>query len=587
MREKRILWYAALLTVFLVSAASAQINWTTHTIDPLCVSPRYIHPVDIDGDGDIDIIGANENQINLYENNGYQIFWKSTVDPSFIGAQVVWAADMDGDDDLDILAGGGTEDHIALYLNDGNENFTYSFLGFFNNAKGVHAVDMDDDDDMDVVAASSPDDKVSWFENISGIFMEHIIGTLDNPYYSVSIDVGNDDDYDVFACAYTADVVNLYVNDGNQSFTTVLVGSLDGAYCIGAGDLDGDNDIDCAAVAYTAQTVVWYENNGSNAFTLHTVAVAVYMPRFIDVCDIDNDLDLDLLVAGYGDSYILIYLNNGSGVFTEELIDYYYPWVTVGSDVDSDGDTDILTASYYGYYLDWLESDLTGAFPLILNVTPENPPVQVPPGGGNFNYDLELLNNSTSQTFIVDMWMDVLLPNNYIYPLLQRNNITMSPNDTLFRAMTQFVPGNAMPGWYTYMVHIRDHNTWQVYLEESFDFEKLEGADSPNHNQGWQLYGWEGAFAGSQLPSEYSFQAPYPNPFNPSANLTFALKDPGYTTLIVYNIEGKEVTRLVEGWRAAGAYQVQFDGAGLSSGIYFAKLTSEDFVKVHKLLLTK
>ncbi len=65
-----------------------------------------------------------------------------------------------------------------------------------------------------------------------------------------------------------------------------------------------------------------------------------------------------------------------------------------------------------------------------------------------------------------------------------------------------------------------------------------------------------------------------PNPFNPSTALSYKLQAASHVSLKVYDTGGRLVAALVEGWRAAGEHQAIFDGTGLASGIYLAKLTA-------------
>ena len=60
-----------------------------------------------------------------------------------------------------------------------------------------------------------------------------------------------------------------------------------------------------------------------------------------------------------------------------------------------------------------------------------------------------------------------------------------------------------------------------------------------------------------------------------------------YVTLIVYNIAGKEVAKLVDGLRSAGEYSVSFNASELPSGVYFYKLNAGSFSQIKKMVLTK
>ena len=88
-------------------------------------------------------------------------------------------------------------------------------------------------------------------------------------------------------------------------------------------------------------------------------------------------------------------------------------------------------------------------------------------------------------------------------------------------------------------------------------------------------------------PSEFALHPPYPNPFNPSTVLSFELRDAGFVSLSIYDITGREVASLAEGMMPTGAHQVVFDGADLSSGVYFARLTAGEFQQTRKILLIK
>ncbi len=79
----------------------------------------------------------------------------------------------------------------------------------------------------------------------------------------------------------------------------------------------------------------------------------------------------------------------------------------------------------------------------------------------------------------------------------------------------------------------------------------------------------------------------YPNPFNPSTTILYSLPVEAFVTLRIYNILGQTVAMLVSEEREAGSYQVQFDGTGLASGVYFYRMRAGDFVDTKKLLLLK
>ncbi|MBE0570729.1 MAG: T9SS type A sorting domain-containing protein [Ignavibacteriaceae bacterium] len=91
----------------------------------------------------------------------------------------------------------------------------------------------------------------------------------------------------------------------------------------------------------------------------------------------------------------------------------------------------------------------------------------------------------------------------------------------------------------------------------------------------------------SNIPTEYSLSQNYPNPFNPSTNIGFRISDRGYVSLKVFDILGNEVVTLVDEEKEPGVYEVQFDASNLSSGIYYYKLVSGNFIETKKMVLIK
>ena len=88
-------------------------------------------------------------------------------------------------------------------------------------------------------------------------------------------------------------------------------------------------------------------------------------------------------------------------------------------------------------------------------------------------------------------------------------------------------------------------------------------------------------------PKEFVLEQNHPNPFNPTTAISYKLPANSFTTLKIYDTIGREVATLVNEVKNAGYYSAQFDGARLSSGIYFAKLSSSGKTQMKKLLLMK
>jgi hypothetical protein len=79
----------------------------------------------------------------------------------------------------------------------------------------------------------------------------------------------------------------------------------------------------------------------------------------------------------------------------------------------------------------------------------------------------------------------------------------------------------------------------------------------------------------------------YPNPFNPNTTIKYELPGASQVSLSVFDILGRQVSVLVNERRAAGVYEVKFDGSALASGVYFYRLQTGSFVDTKRLLLLK
>ena len=86
---------------------------------------------------------------------------------------------------------------------------------------------------------------------------------------------------------------------------------------------------------------------------------------------------------------------------------------------------------------------------------------------------------------------------------------------------------------------------------------------------------------------DFNLMQNYPNPFNPITTIKYSIAKPEIVTLKVYDILGKEISTLVNDFKTAGSYEVNFDASQYSSGMYLYKLTAGNYIKVKKMILMK
>jgi hypothetical protein len=111
-----------------------------------------------------------------------------------------------------------------------------------------------------------------------------------------------------------------------------------------------------------------------------------------------------------------------------------------------------------------------------------------------------------------------------------------------------------------------------------------------NGNESWFSYASTATgITGKEnpLPHEYQLFQNYPNPFNPTTTISYSLPKEGNVKLMLYNAIGSKVATIVNEYKPAGNYSVQFNGNNLASGIYLYRLESGNYSSTKKFILMK
>ena len=128
-------------------------------------------------------------------------------------------------------------------------------------------------------------------------------------------------------------------------------------------------------------------------------------------------------------------------------------------------------------------------------------------------------------------------------------------------------------------------------------FNNLESVFFINDAKGWAVGGLGSIItydsptpvelSNPTVPVDYILAQNYPNPFNPTTTIEYSIPQSGNVKLQVYNSIGEEVATLVNNYKEAGTYQVDFNSKNLTSGIYFYKLEAGKFIQTKKMILLK
>ncbi len=188
-----------------------------------------------------------------------------------------------------------------------------------------------------------------------------------------------------------------------------------------------------------------------------------------------------------------------------------------------------------------------------------------------------------------------LIKDNYIYHLSQFNGVNgqnftnTTFTDTAATSITQgtppftgvfrpqqpftgFVNAQAQGNW---ILRIYDKNTGSTGTLQNWSL-KIKYSCPVSVNQ------IESSTAGS-----YELMQNYPNPFNPVTTIKYSIPERAYVNLIVYDMLGKEVTKLVNEVKNQGVYTVNFDASALPTGIYFYRIQADKFTSTKKMILIK
>ncbi len=606
----------------------------------------------------------NAMYINWYDVPGElkltQVTAEHVVDDEFEGAQSVYAADVDGDGDLDVLGASSTynSSFITWWENlDGSGTSWYEHMidDDFSGAISVHADDVDGDGDMDVLSAAFGVNEVTWWENDDGSgtsWTEHTVDAdFDRAWSVYAADVDGDGDTDVLGAAVIDDDIAWWENlDG--SGTTWDEHTIDddfsGAISVHAADMDGDGDIDVLGGGSYDDDIAWWENlDGSGTtWTQHVIDELFTSVFSVYAADVDRDDDLDILSAASPNDDISWWENlDGSGTsWTQHVVDdnFNYANSVYAADVDGDGDIDVLGAAGSDRGITWWEvTEFASSGELVSSIydtegspkwgqidwtadTPDGTTVKFQVRASN---SWGIMGNWSGDITTHPFGLDGFLEDGLRYfqyktileaadtsatPMLEDATIDWGYTDI---AVTSFsaesAPGGVEVSWEcadnvsgfnlyrsigsgsAKAVASRDKLNAGLITGES-PYEYLDAAVSEGVTYGYwleavdvggaaEMFGpidctWNGA-----LPTTYALYQSRPNPASGSAVIAFDLPEDAKVTLTVYDISGRKVTTLVDETLTIGTHERTI--SELAPGVYVYRLDAGSFSAARKMVV--
>jgi len=333
--------------------------------------PTWIGFADLDGDGDLDLYGCSDgsDEVAWWENRSLhataEIGAATTVQGTSADQPAgLWPADVDGDGDLD-LVGSQLTGALTWWENIAGDGSSWNSMLISGLPYGDAAVaDFDGDGLLDVAATRFGDVMVHLQTSSSWT----PVAVAASSYDLLSIDAGDwdrDGDVDLVASSVLDEVLVLENQPLNSWVVTPLASASGEVTAVRLGDLDGDGDLDViAAVDSGSDELLIYDGDGAGGFgspaTLDLTPGS--NPGRFELDDMDGDGDLDVVLGQPGNDQLELLLNadgvGGSWNFSTIqgsvgfLVDAWFDL----ADVDLDGDLDVAVAADDGDQVRWYEN---------------------------------------------------------------------------------------------------------------------------------------------------------------------------------------------------------------------------------------
>ena len=554
---------------------SLQLNETTlepieHNIDESCDGACSIHASDLDGDDDIDILGAAQygDCIFWWENSDTSpgIYWtKHIVANDFDGAASVYSEDINGDGYMDIIGAANQANDIIWWENDGSgTSWTAHTVEYNYRADYVCSADINDDGYMDIIGSGCFESDIIWWENDDGSgtsWTEHIVPEPLAYHSSVcTADVDGDGYEDIISTSYDGGydyyVIWLENTDGSGlSWTEHIINDVfEEPDRVSSADIDNDGDID-VLVAYSIDwRICWFENvdGCGSSWTLHHV----WMDEgFFSAypSDVDGDGDVDILGAVFDLGKIIWWENlDGTGTSLHyHLITNHFSGAAYvyAADVDDDGIDDVLGAALFADEVTWWKIGVVGfengwlrSSILDIQETPDWQTIDWncdEPVGTSVAFQVR----ASDSPYNMGLWSDTLTSPGTLTGII-------ADGDSLFQ--------------YRALLNTSDPDSTPILHNVTITWDLLGIHEDPP-------------------PLTIELFPLNPNPMKTAPVARFALPEPGVVRISIFDVSGRLLIDKPPEEYYGGYHSINLDN--ISPGIYFCRMISGDFTATQRFVV--
>ncbi len=553
-----------------------------HLISGDYVQPFDILAVDIDGDGDTDVLGTADgsNAVLLWLNDGNDpIYWTvQVIDAPYAGANALAAGDLDGDGNIDVVAMAASySNKLTWWQNDGEQPIGWTervIATQFLDPWGVDLADVDGDGRTDVLGAAWDGREISWWRNLPGDpidWTKQVIGSNFAGAHGVrAADIDGDGLVDVVGAAATAHQIVWWRNDGSDPIIWTqypIRTGFNGARAAHPADIDGDGDNDVVGVAFSGQ-LAWWRNDGGDpvGWTEQMVDATFAGAHGLDIADLDGDGDLDLLATAYYAHDVAWWRNDGGGypiTWTKILVhgNFRNTLKVDAGDIDGDGDLDILATSAADREYSWWEvTQFVESGELIGSILD----TQAEPDAAGLSWtvresataELSVQYRTSADPASMGAW-----------------SVELSNPAILDGMLERYVQ-------YRFALTTTDADSSPLLDDISLTWTPITGIG-------------DGDPGGVQSPTGCELHGNVPNPFNPRTLISYDLPAVMDVSLSIFDASGRLLSVLLNDARQpAGHHQVEWNGRDASgrqlpSGVYFCRLRAGEQTMGERLVLVR